>query len=597
VVPAQNARADAAFPIFLAMNEEAVRLAAEQLAQKVAGRALSVGEQRACEAELSELRLAWKRNPSAFSSDLLEMLKRIASSLAAGAVAHKESDPALVLKECFGYDAFRPGQRAIIDTVLSGRDCVGVMPTGAGKSITYQIPARILGGVTLVISPLIALMKDQVDAMTEVGVRATYLNSSLSAEERRARVSELRAGRYELLYCAPEGLEASVGRALGEIKLSLIAVDEAHCISHWGHDFRPAYRNLSGMKQRFPQVPVLALTATATPQVTADIVEQLGMRSPARYRGSFFRKNLRLHAYAKGDALGCTAKEAALAVARSRPRQSGIVYCLSRKTVEATAEFLKKHGVRAGHYHAGLDADVRSKVQDAFQNDEIDVVVATIAFGMGIDKSNVRFVVHHDMPRSVEGYYQELGRAGRDGLDSDCVLLYSWSEVKAYDRFADASEDEGQAERTRAQAREVFRMAEARTCRHAQLARYFGEELADCGSSCDVCQNFELLSKKPARATPEERAQARAARKRERDDSVPPAVLDPDLSLFDRLRALRKEIARERGVPPYVVFSDATLLEMASARPKTQAQMLGISGVGPTKLEHYGERFLKALAE
>ncbi|MEP7050844.1 MAG: ATP-dependent DNA helicase RecQ [Pseudomonadota bacterium] len=569
----------------------------QELAEKVAG-SLSVGEQRACEAALSELRLTWKRNPSAFSPDLLEMLKRIASLLAEGAVAHKRSDPAAVLKESFGYDAFRPGQREIIDTVLSGRDCIGVMPTGAGKSITYQIPARILGGVTLVISPLIALMKDQVDAMTEVGVRATYLNSSLSVDERRARVSELRAGRYELLYCAPEGLEASVGRALGEIKLSLIAVDEAHCISQWGHDFRPAYRNLSGLKTRFPQIPVLALTATATPQVTADIVQQLGMRSPARYRGSFFRRNLRLHAFAKGESLGMTAKEAALAVARSRPQQSGIIYCLSRKTVESTAEFLKKHGVRAGHYHAGLEAEQRSRVQDAFQNDEIDVVVATIAFGMGIDKSNVRFVVHHDMPRSVEGYYQELGRAGRDGLEADCVILYSWSEVKAYDRFADQSDDDAAAERTRAQAREVFRMAETRTCRHAQFAAYFGEVLPSCATSCDVCQPFELLRKKPARATPEERAQARAARKRERSEH-PEAVapFDPDLSLFDRLRALRKEIARERGVPPYVVFSDATLLEMASVRPRTNAQMLGVSGVGPTKLEHYGERFLKALAE
>jgi ATP-dependent DNA helicase RecQ len=299
---------------------------------------------------------------------------------------------------------------------------------------------------------------------------------------------------------------------------------------------------------------------------------------------------LHLHAFAKGDSLGIPTRKAVLGIAREHRGQSGIVYCLSRKTVEKTAEFLSSQGVRAAFYHAGMEPDARARTQDAFQNDEVEVVCATIAFGMGIDKSNVRFVIHQDMPRSIEGYYQELGRAGRDGLESDCVLFYSWSDVLAYDRFADASEDAAAGERLRAQAREVLRMAEARSCRHAQLAGYFGEELGACDSSCDVCASFDLLERARAKLRGGERMSS--TRLKERTEL---SEATAEGSLFAALRALRREIARERKVPPYVVFSDATLLQMAERKPTSAASLMAISGVGPVKLEHYGERFLRAI--
>ncbi len=533
-----------------------------------------------CIQELGRLRDLFRSNQSAFQADTLAMLKQVAERLRS--TPDTPISALDVLQGTFGYRNFRAGQREIIETVLSGRDCVGVMPTGAGKSLTFQLPARILKGTTLVISPLIALMKDQVDALDELGVRATFLNSTLSPAEREERIQRVRRGEYELVYTAPEGLEASVGRALQGLDIPLVAVDEAHCISQWGHDFRPAYRNLRAMRRWFPKATLLALTATATSQVTQDIIEQLSMRQPQLFRGSFFRPNLQLHAHRKGQSANRSTRAAILGLVRERSGQSGIIYCLSRKSTEQIADFLKTNGCSAAAYHAGMEPAARSRVQDAFRNEEIDVVTATIAFGMGIDKSNVRYVIHRDMPRSIEGYYQEIGRAGRDGVASDCVLFYSWSEVKAYDSFAEASLDDEVSERGRMQAREMFQFAEARVCRHQALVGHFGEELGRCESSCDVCTGVDLLAKQAKQATKKRTAAA-------------PSVEDIDANLFERLKKIRRALAEERKVPAYVIFSDATLLEMVSAMPQTLEQLARISGVGPAKLERYGRHFLQQL--
>ena len=548
-------------------------------------------ERRSAVAErLSELRQLYKRNPAAFSTEVLGMLREIAGTVTLPRGSSQPAPaqpPEEVLKDVFGYDSFRPGQREIIDAVLAGQDCVGVMPTGSGKSITYQVPAIAMGRFALVVSPLIALMKDQVDALTEAGVSATFLNSSLTFDERRERLAAIAAGKHRLVYVAPEGLEASVGRLLAEVRPSLIAIDEAHCISEWGHDFRPAYRNLSSLKRRFGNVPMLALTATATPQVMRDIVQQLGMRAPTMFRGSFFRKNLRLASFVKGDSLGRTTREAIASLVQARAGESGIVYCLSRKSTEETADYLKEQGCKATCYHAGLAPEQRSKAQDAFRNDDVDVVVATIAFGMGIDKSNVRYVIHRDLPKSIEGYYQEIGRAGRDGAPSDCILFYSWSEVAAYDRFADGTEDDAAADRLRSQAREMFRFAEANRCRHQLLAEYFGETLQKCGESCDVCQGKVALP-------PKLRKSRRGSEGPSRSAAVAAALgASVDGDLLTLLKSLRLHLARENGVPAYLIFNDATLLEMAARKPRNEAELLQVSGVGPAKLEKYGAAFLK----
>ena len=580
------------------------RTSLDELREKVGelfaeSRLLSENDPRARDLrlELDELRELWRRNSSLFDPDMVAMLKQIAGFIEPAEARGEPATPAesrlaaqAVLESAFGYRSFRPGQRELIFQVLAGRDAVGIMPTGAGKSLTYQIPARVLGGTALVISPLISLMKDQVDALNEVGLHATFLNSSLSPDERQQRERRIQSGDFELVYAAPEGLNASAGRALREMRLSLIAVDEAHCISQWGHDFRPAYRSLSGLKGNFGGVPVLALTATATSRVLRDILQQLGMDRPRVYRGSFFRPNLHLHTYLKGGRDGARrlvppVREAIGRLVRARPGQSGIVYCLSRKSTESTAAYLRQQGARARAYHAGMDPDQRTRVQDAFRDDDVDVVVATIAFGMGIDKSNVRYVIHRDMPRSIEGYYQEIGRAGRDGLPSDCVLFYSWPEVLTYDRFAVDSPPEA-AERIRRQAREMYRFAEDLGCRHQRLVGYFGERIAACSESCDACTQSDLL---------QDATRAAAAAKQQRKRASDSSALSAPGELFERLKVLRRTLADDRGIPAYLIFSDATLLEMAAHRPASEDELLEISGVGPTKLKRYGQLFLEVL--
>jgi len=511
------------------------------------------------------------------------------------------ADPQSVLESVFGFTEVRPGQRKVIDTVLSGRDCIAVMPTGAGKSITFQIPARILPGAVLVISPLISLMKDQVDALVRLGFRATVLNSTIDFDERRRRLAALRAGEIELLYLAPEALEGSLRGLIADCNVSLVVVDEAHCISHWGHDFRPAYRKLGGLKQELGDIPVLALTATATRRVAGDIIRQLGMRKPDGFKGSFFRSNLRITAHKKGGENKRDTRRDLLGIIARHADESGIVYCMSRRSVDSTTAWLRERGVRALPYHAGLDDDARAAAQDAFARDEADVIVATVAFGMGIDKSNVRFVVHRDMPRSIEAWYQEIGRAGRDGLPSDCVLFYSWADVIGYDAFLDAFDDPAMREETRRKTVEMFRLVDRGGCRHQGLLRYFDEAMEPCGTSCDVCRGEgidTLVVAVPKQATARRPRDFKLATPSADARAAAGAFGSPEEALrFDRLRAVRKQLADAEGVPAYIVFSDAVLRGMAARVPRSRSELLLIPGIGPVKLERYGEAFLAALRE
>jgi ATP-dependent DNA helicase RecQ len=397
---------------------------------------------------------------------------------------HPSQHLAPLLKQVFGYDSFRPLQEEIMAATLEGQDTVAILPTGAGKSLCYQLPALVREGLTVVVSPLIALMKDQVDQLQAAGVAATYLNSSLDADELRAREADLDDGCYRLLYVAPERLLAGdFPRKLTGWKVAAIAVDEAHCISEWGHDFRPEYRQLATLRERFPGVPFIALTATATPRVREDIMTQLRLREPRVFISSFNRPNLSYRVIPKDKPIRQVWEFAA-----ARPQDSGIVYCQSRKGTEALAAALRAEGIPALAYHAGMEAADRSKNQDAFLRDEARVVCATVAFGMGINKPNVRWVIHADLPKNVEGYYQETGRAGRDGLPADCLLLYSRGDVMKQLKFLEEISDEQARNIAHSQLDRMTEYAEDENCRRSHLLEYFGEHWPheNCGG-CDSC--------------------------------------------------------------------------------------------------------------
>lgn len=621
------------------------------------------------------------------------------------------ADLKALLKRHFGFETFRPLQEEILREALGGRDVVALLPTGGGKSLCFQLAALALPGLTVVVSPLIALMKDQVDALTVSAIPATFLNSSLSAEQARDRLAGLERGRFKLLYVAPERLVMTgFLERIQRWNASLFAIDEAHCISEWGHDFRPDYRQLTILREKFPTVPIMALTATATERVREDIGRQLQLRSPRRFVASFNRPNL---TYRVSDKVGAYGQ--ILEFVRARPRDCGIIYCQSRRSVDELASRLSSDGMRAAAYHAGMESEDRSRQQEAFLRDEVRVVCATVAFGMGINKSNVRFVIHHDLPKNVEGYYQETGRAGRDGLAGECLLLYSPGDRLKYRRFIDELSDPVERERAWAQLELMLHYAETDGCRRRYLLNHFGEHLAEGNcQGCDNClappeswdatvpaqkflscvyriwerggfglgvthvvdvlkgsdsekvrkfghqtlstygigleysraewavvgrelvrkgllkqdaehfnvvqlteeglrvlrsrqpilltrvpqevptseeSDLEPSSPRPSSARPSFPKPSSPARRPQRvvDESC-------DDALFERLRVVRRELADERNVPAYIVFSDASLRQMARDYPRTLDEFARISGVGERKLAEFGERFLAEIA-
>jgi ATP-dependent DNA helicase RecQ len=601
-------------------------------------------------------------------------------------------DLTAALKRCFGFDRFRPGQEAIVRDVLSRRDVLALMPTGGGKSLCFQFPALLQPGVTLVVSPLIALMQDQVRQLQNNGIPAAFINSSLDAAEIRRRTQALLRSEYKLLYLAPERLllqeflEGPLNSLYSGIGINAFVIDEAHCVSEWGHDFRTEYRQLARLRRRHPEVPLLAFTATATARVRSDIIAQLELRDPAVHVASFNRPNLFYRVRPKDK----SSYRELLALVKSGG--AGIVYCLSRRRVDELAAKLHAESIRAAPYHAGLDSTTRRDTQDAFIRDDLQVIVATIAFGMGIDKPDVRWVVHYDLPRTLEGYYQESGRAGRDGDPANCTLYFGGADIRTAEFLIQQKVDasgaplENEQRIARQQLRQVLQFADSTECRRAVQLRYFGETFSGPCGACDNCREpraiedwseearqflscvarlaqrhqrfgaayiidilrgartervlsaghdalsvygigkhrrvdewrnlarallhqglinqaqdgFSVLSLN-AHSWPVLRGErpvsiARAMKLARRSQDGTRASTTDD-SLFERLRALRKKVADENGLPPYVIFHDSTLREMAKHRPLDLDQFAALPGVGQAKLARYAERFIAAVRE
>ncbi len=588
--------------------------------------------------------------------------------------------PAAILKQVFGYSEFRDGQETVINAALNGQDSLVLLPTGGGKSVCYQVPALALSGLTVVISPLISLMQDQVSQLQALGVKAAYINNSLNRDEQQQIYQQLHSGLLKLLYVAPEKvLQHEFKERLSHLNISLFAIDEAHCVSHWGHDFRPHYCRLSELKQRFADVPMMALTATADKATRFDIVQQLGLNAPYIHTGSFDRPNIRYTIEEKFKPLAQL-----LRYLKEQQSQSGIIYCTSRKRVDEIAEKIADAGMNAAAYHAGMSNEQRQFVQTGFARDDIQIVVATVAFGMGINKPNVRFVLHYDIPKSIESYYQETGRAGRDGLAAEAIMYFDPADIGRVRRFFEDIEDEQRRRVEEQRFNAMASFAEAQTCRRQILLNYFSEYQREPCGNCDICLNppksFDgtlvaqqalscvyraeqrfglgyivellrgantsrirdnnhhqlstygigkdhssefwlsilrqlihqgLLSQditqgsalrltEGARAILKgqyalQMAEPRLQAKHVYQDKL--AQFNYDKKLFAKLRALRKELADADDVPPYVVFNDKTLAEMAQLMPTNDSEFLKVSGVGFTKLNKYGSPFLHAIRD
>lgn len=494
------------------------------------------------------------------------------------------------LKKNFGYDEFRPLQKDIIERVLAKEDCLVLMPTGGGKSLCFQLPTLMQEGLTIVISPLISLMKDQVDALRANGVNAAYLNSTLTPDEKVQILKDVTDGTTKLLYIAPERLGVpQFAELLHKLPVSLFAIDEAHCISEWGHDFRPDYRNLSKLRENFPSIPIIALTATATEIVRKDIVKQLNLPAPNIFTSSFNRGNLSYEVLPKKESFGTI-----LSLIDLHPKESVIIYCFSRKDTENLAKKLNAEGHNAGTYHAGLTADKRRENQDAFIRDDIHIMVATIAFGMGIDKPDVRLVIHHSLPKSIEGYYQETGRAGRDGLPARCVLLFSTADKFKQDYFISLIKDQEEKAQAQHNLDQTIDYGKLDSCRRKFLLQYFNEDYAEsnCGN-CDRCVEFEALVPIKLKAAAKV-STAGYSYLAERDGQTSG---DFDTDLFDILKQLRMRESQHLGVAPYIVFGDKALRGMCITKPQTKAAFLKVNGVGDKKLKKFGEKFMEAIKE